>query len=411
MKYLLAALCMLTVSVSRAQENKGIHFDHSTSWQEVKAKAKAENKFIFMDAFTTWCGPCKMMARNIFPLPEVGDFFNASYISLKVQLDTTANDSDSIKGWYADAHAIMKEYKVMVYPTYLFFSPDGKLVHRAVGSSDAATFVAKGKDALDPGKQYYTLVDRYQAGEKEPAFLKSLAEAALEAYDRENAAIYANAYIATQKDMLAADNIRFLDAATQSGQDAGFDIILKNQEAFDKVVGKGKASAKLKGIIIQQEVFPVIFDSPDAPDWTKLQSSLAAKYPSLADEVVANSKVVYYNNKADWPAFSAAVTAYIKKYGSKSSPEQLNNYAWTIFQNCEDVKCINQALEWSKQSVNLTNEPMFMDTYANLLYKTGKKDVAMQWEQKAIDILKKKNEDSSGYVETLGKMKKGEKTW
>ena len=54
---------------------------------------------------------------------------------------------------------------------------------------------------------------------------------------------------------------------------------------------------------------------------------------------------------------------------------------------------------------------MFIDTYANLLYKTGKKDLAVEWEQKALNILKQNNEDYAGYQETLDKMKKGEKTW
>lgn len=32
-----------------------IKFEHGT-WEEIKAKAKAENKLIFMDAYTSWCG-------------------------------------------------------------------------------------------------------------------------------------------------------------------------------------------------------------------------------------------------------------------------------------------------------------------------------------------------------------------
>ena len=54
---------------------------------------------------------------------------------------------------------------------------------------------------------------------------------------------------------------------------------------------------------------------------------------------------------------------------------------------------------------------MFIDTYANLLYKTGKKKLAVQWEEKALKLVKEKNEDTVGYAETLEKMKKGEKTW
>jgi len=46
----------------------GIHFEHNTDWQKVKEKAKAEDKFIFVDCYTTWCGPCIWMADNVFPV-------------------------------------------------------------------------------------------------------------------------------------------------------------------------------------------------------------------------------------------------------------------------------------------------------------------------------------------------------
>jgi thioredoxin-related protein len=411
MKKLLVPFLVLITSLAVARQETGIRFEHAASWKAVQEKAKAENKYIFMDAFTTWCGPCRMMAKEIFPLPEVGAFFNANYISLKVQLDTTKKDNEEIKSWYADAHKIMKDYKVNVFPTYLFFSPDGKLAHRAVGSSEAIAFIEKGKDALDPNKQYFTLAARYETGERSPAFLKSLAEAALNAYDREKIPVYGKEYLATQTDLLTEENIKFLDNFTQTSKDPGFEIISKNTVAFNKVIGEGKAEEKIKGIVLREEIFPVILESDAKPDWAALQSQLTSKYPTIAEETLSYAKVIYYKNIGDWPAFSTAVTNHLKNYGNKTSADQLNNYAWTIFENCSDVACINQAINWSKKSVDLTNNPMFIDTYANLLYKTGKKDVAIQWEEKALKILKENNQDLTGYQETIDKMKKGEKTW
>jgi thiol:disulfide interchange protein len=45
--------------------SKGIRFEHGLSWAQVKEKAKAENKYIFMDCYATWCGPCKAMDKNV----------------------------------------------------------------------------------------------------------------------------------------------------------------------------------------------------------------------------------------------------------------------------------------------------------------------------------------------------------
>lgn len=410
MKKILVVLALFT-GVSAIAQEKGIQFEHGLSWDAVKEKARIEGKYIFVDAFTTWCGPCKMMAKNIFPLPEVGEFFNANFINLKVQLDTTKSDNEEVKRWYADAHKIMTEYRVNAFPTYLFLSPGGKLVHRALGSSPADAFIAKAKDALNPEKQYYTLVARYEAGERAPAFLKSLAEASLNAYDKENSPIYAKAFLATQTDLMTEENIRFLDKITGSTEDEGFALIAANPEAYNKVMGEGMASAKLTGILLQEKIFPQIFGSTQQPDWSALNASLAPQYPKLADEAIARAKIIYYNEQADWPAFSAAVSHFATTYHLKISPGELNNYAWKIFEACDDPACINQALEWSRRSVDIANEPMFIDTYANLLYKQGKKDLAVEWQQKAIKILKEKNEDYANYQQTLDKMKSGQKTW
>lgn len=404
MRKLLFSLLVLPIA-ALAQE--GIHFEHAASWKEVQAKAKAENKYIFMDAFTTWCGPCKYMSSKIFTQKDVGDFFNQKYINLKVQLDTTGADNEDVKKWYTDAHAIMTDYGVRVFPTYLFFSPDGKLVHRAVGASEAAAFIGKASDALDPNKQYYTLLRQYKDGKRDPAFLRQTAKAAAEAYDEKRMSEIGSLYLATQKDLFTKENVEFLDMFSNTTKDIGFKAILASPEKYDAVKGKGAASAKLVGIIQQEEVFPLFFKAGAAtPDWTALGNRLETQYPAVSKEVLSLSQVMYYKVKKDWGNFQTAVVAYMQKYGSSANAMQLNDFAWTVFENCKDMKCLGDALEWSKRSLE-SNDPSYMDTYANILYKLGRKNEAIEWEERAIAS---SNNDPE-LATTLEKMKKGEKTW
>src|SRR5690349_11279787 len=81
--------------------DSGIKFNISLSWQQVLEKAKSENKYIFVDCYTTWCKPCREMEKFVYPLDTVGDFFNKNFISIKLQMDTTKNDSEQIKGSYS----------------------------------------------------------------------------------------------------------------------------------------------------------------------------------------------------------------------------------------------------------------------------------------------------------------------
>jgi thiol-disulfide isomerase/thioredoxin len=412
MKKLSLSFFALAFAIAGFAQEAGMKFEHNTTWEKVLAKAKAENKYIFVDCFATWCGPCKQMVKNIFPQDAVGKFFNANFINVKIQFDSTASDDAEVKSWFATARKIDREYKIAAYPTYMMFDPNGVAVHRAVGSSDAEQFIAKGKDALNPEKQYYTLKRQYEAGNRDEKFLYKTTMAAVEAYDRDFAKKISDEYLLTQKDLYTKENLNLLKQFTQTSKDQGFKLMSENSEKVDAVLGKGEANKIIKNIVLQEEVMPKVFSrNVTTPDWAGLETTLKSKYPAQANEVLLYSKVIYTQQKRDWKNFGSAVSEYMNAYGSDATPDQMNQFAWTVFENCDDMACVTNALEWSKQSFAKNNSHMFMDTYANLLYKMGKKKEAIEWETKAMSLAKANKEDTGEYQATIDKMNKGEKTW
>lgn len=401
---------------AHAQQAQGMHFIDAAGWEEVVARAKAENKYIFLDAYTTWCGPCIMMAKKIFPLPEVGEFFNANFINVKVQLDTTSVDNEHVKKWYRDGHMLATRYGIRAYPTYIFFSPDGEAVHRAVGSSDAQTFINKGKDALNPDKQYYRLAAGFAQGNRNAAFLRQLIFAAQNAYDQANLPMYAKAFYQSEADLLSPENLKLIAQLTEASKDTGFVMMQKYPDRFNTALGRpGEAESIVTGIILREEVYPLLSNRKELmatePDWAHLQEKLQKKYPDFANQVVLQGKIMHYRANRQFPRFAAAVSTLLNTSAPNLSPDMLNGYAWEIFEKCDDLNCIQQAIAWSKKSIEQINNPMFIDTYANLLHKSGNTAEAIIWQKKAIDLLEKQGEDSEDYEETLSKMEKGEKTW
>ena len=176
-------------------QDTGILFEQNSNWTAILAKAKVENKYIFVDCFTTWCGPCKYMSKEIFSLEKVGDFYNEKYINVKFQFDSTINDLRAVKNQYIDANYLKKKYEIKIYPTYLFFNSDGELVQSEFGSSNANEFIFKGTNALDSNKQYFTQVKKYDAGKRDTQFLKKLSLLALRSQQANATAKFANAYI------------------------------------------------------------------------------------------------------------------------------------------------------------------------------------------------------------------------
>ena len=110
MKKLLLNLILLTIfSAASAQTN----FRH-LSLSEGVAAAKAEGKLVFVDFFTTWCGPCNMMTQDIFPQEEVGDYFNENFVCLKI---------DAEKG---EGIELAKRFERTGYPTFVVLNTDGE---------------------------------------------------------------------------------------------------------------------------------------------------------------------------------------------------------------------------------------------------------------------------------------------
>lgn len=107
-----------------AEAGKGIEFDHSP-FAELQKKAQAEGKLIFIDCYTSWCGPCKMLAKNVFPRKDVGDYFNSHFINTKIDME---------KGEGVD---LAKKYEIKAFPTLLLVDAEGKVVSRQVGALSA----------------------------------------------------------------------------------------------------------------------------------------------------------------------------------------------------------------------------------------------------------------------------------
>ncbi|MFC3200117.1 thioredoxin fold domain-containing protein [Parapedobacter deserti] len=407
----LALIMLLLPCIALAQQESGTHFEHGLTWAQIKEKAKQENKYLFLDCYTTWCGPCKYMTNNIFPQPKVGEFFNKNFVNAKVQMDKTDADSDEVKSWYDDADGIAKTYNVRAYPTFLIFSPEGELVHRIVGGGEADQFIARAEKALNPETQFYTQLRAYEAGKKTPEFLKNLATAAMDAYEQQKASELANEYLSTQADLYTKENLEFLAQFTQDSKSKGFEIMLNERDKVDAVLGEGTAAKKVVSIVMREDVYPNIPRDYNV-NLDSLKGAVTAKYPSVdLDEPFSLMTVQLYQAKKDWASFQPAVVEYMNKYGSNVNAGQLNAFAWAVFENCEDIDCVKEALAWSKRSVDDTEgkTPAFMDTYANLLYKTGDTEQAIAWQQKAIDAVE--GEEKANYQATLDKMKKGEKTW
>ena len=170
----MAAVCLLSVQNTRGQQMvpaqkisatpaagtqmtlaqaDGIAF-RVLSFSEALKRAEVEDKLLFVDCFTTWCGPCKRLSKVVFKDSLVADYFNRHFVNLKMDME---------KG---EGVELRKKYGVHAYPTLLFINSSGEVVYRLVGAEDAPELLKKVKLGVESGG-LSGLKKRYEAGDQE----------------------------------------------------------------------------------------------------------------------------------------------------------------------------------------------------------------------------------------------------
>lgn len=108
-------------------------------WKLALKKAASEKKYIFVDAYTTWCGPCKMLKLTTFRNKKTAAFFNERFINVSIDME---------KG---QGPALAGKWGVQAYPTLIIFTPEGKPVIGTVGMIKSEDLIKFGHEGLEKG--------------------------------------------------------------------------------------------------------------------------------------------------------------------------------------------------------------------------------------------------------------------
>ena len=109
-------------------EKEGMVFTEGT-FAEICAKAKKEKKNIFFDAYASWCGPCKLLKRDVFTTKSAGDFFNKKFINVAMDME---------KG---EGAALSPVFQITAYPTLLILNYKGEIIGRTMGYQSAEKLI------------------------------------------------------------------------------------------------------------------------------------------------------------------------------------------------------------------------------------------------------------------------------
>jgi len=439
-------LIVSTLFIAMSSFAQGIVFEQGT-WKQVLEKAKQTNKPIFVDVYTTWCGPCKKMSSEIFPLAEVGAVYNANFVCYQI---------DAEKGEGID---FAKKYEVKAYPSYLFIKPDGTLFSRALGSMPAKNFINVATAALadlnDP-RSIEEWDKEYPTRKNETAFLLNYMDKRSK-LGKSNDQLFDEYLRLIPEEELTSDIVvkKYVNDGQQLKVNSfAYENLLKNRtKYFGKLFG-------YTDVFLMAGVMNTMREAAKLKDDQLLEKAMKA-YDQLPGNSLLKQKdeiyMEYYQRAGNTNKYLKYATGFCNNYLMKISKdsidkkdqlalklienqiksgalakidsvqlvqlrqysahaerdkisESLNNVAWKFFETTSDKKALNDALSWSKRSLEIYPEnPMWMDTYANLLYKLGKNEEAVALEEEALELVSK--ESKEGFKNTLQKMREGQKTW
>ncbi len=320
-----AALCVIFV-MTAIPAAAGVEWSHAT-YTDVINKAKAENKHVFIDFYTTWCGPCKKLDEVTYQDEKVVEFLNGM---IPVKWDAEKGEGETLA----------KQFKIGAYPTLILLGPDGKEIDRHLGFLDAEKFV----EVMDGYKNGIGTVAYYEAKVKE------------DPKDAESWKILGTKYADASRAKDAKKALTtYLDLSPEASGDDKAEVFYTLADA------NYKAKSYEQSIKIYQKM-TVEFAGTEWHDRALVMSAYTYNKMEEPDKA-ADSYIEYVNRHPDDPA-------------------AMNSFAW--FAASKGV-AMERALPYAEKAARLSNgDPGILDTLAELHYAMGNYDKAIEVGQEAL---------------------------
>lgn len=387
MKYLFFLL-----SLSLSLNASKIEF-RDLSFKEGLAAAAEEGKPVFIDCYTTWCGPCKWMSANIFTDSKVADYYNDNYVCLKIDME---------KGEGID---IAKDYGIRAYPTLLYLNSEGERLLVTVGASRVPQdYIDAGEQAKDPERNLPYLLANKEENFDDASFMKEYFKTASKANmldENDVDRYFENIEI---KEWAENDNWEII---TNSVSNA-------NSNVFKRALAKAELFIDEQGAEAQEFFERTVFYALANTLYRARNEEQMKMYHSLREELLSidfpgskkvalNLDLMEHEKNEDYDAYAQTAIKNVRNVMWEDA-QQLNSISWTIYQNVDDPEANIAAEEWAARAVELDDSHHILDTYAHLLFKNGYPEKALKVETAALDKAKEEGADTEDYESFIEEM-------
>jgi len=386
-RLLTAALALSTFLGLYAQEAVPAQSSHEpafpelTDWSTAMQEAQTAGKPIFVDAYTDWCGWCKVMDKKTFSLPAVKSYMTDNMVCYR--LDMEHNKA---------SHNLRLAYGINAFPTFVILSPNGELMGKLVGYSDSAEWMTLLSDFLaseHPARPGFPQIESVVW----PADIQAYADSDFETRpDAEKmAATLSSVDQGSFLWMVIAQN--FPTVLTANDQS----YLLDEQQWLGTQYGSDIAEDVLKNVMMRR-LYAMSKTAGEEEFEAAIQDYLVI-FPK--DSMTATSmKVRFYKEKGLW-------SKLVDVLAEQTDGNMINSLSWAVYQSCDDSKQLQRATNICGSYIASQSDAGYAirDTYAHLLMKTEHWEEAENEGRKAIELAEAAGEDAKETRELLQEIK------
>jgi thiol-disulfide isomerase/thioredoxin len=362
---------LVALFATSSLQGQGIEFFHG-SWEEVLAEAKEEQKLIFVDAYTTWCGPCKRMAKDVFTQEKVGKVYNEKFINVKMDMEAEENV------------AFVGKYPVSAYPTLMFINDKGEVVLKKVGGQKAEGLLALAEDVKKLDDRTDDFVEGYESGNRDYDFVLGYIKA-LNKVEKSSLKV-SNDFLKNNKSLSDSQLDAFLLEAAVEADSKLFDKLIARKGSILSTTDNDEVFLKVKKACDCTVDKAIDFEIIDLAD------EAIAKYSAFHDKKKAQeygylTKMKYYKGTGLNEDYVIVAGEYFKKMAKKDN-EKLKPLIKKLSRAKASEPVNDLLLKASKQLSKNEDNWENLITYAQALLVNDEKSKAREIAEKALQKTK-----------------------
>lgn len=376
-----------------AASAQGINFTKG-KWQEILAKARAENKLIFVDFYAEWCGPCKFMSKNVFTDAEVAKYYNKNFISVKIDAEKEEPE-------------LVRALQIEAYPSLYYFNPEGKIINKNIGAMDKESFIAFGKKVVGSRALLQQIPELQASVRSNPndteavrRYLFALSQT--DTGNEEDAALAAR-YLAALPDtaLLEEPNWMIVKKFVNSVESREFRYILEHARQFAEKYGRSleefiikqmdaelQAAVKEKNPEKNRRVKQMYVTLMQA---TNPQAREAGFYEGIVE-------MFYQQGIQDEVGYLNALIDWMESYNGKERDELMRR-ALELAVRSKETMLLEKAREWSAKAMQIQQDAVACYVHAFVLEQLGDKKNAKIFAEKAFQM--NPEEELAEYIHEL----------